>query len=57
MSHFLEVLGEKLLKTQDHDSLCQKLLDLAQSMIFPAFSRNEPLFATFGRKVAQNVRP
>ena len=50
MSHFLQLLVEKLPKTQDHDSLCQTLLVVAKSMIFHAFSRNEPLFATFCRR-------
>ena len=57
MSNFLTVVAEKFLKTQNHDSLCQKLLDLAKLMIFRAFSRNEQLFATFDRKVAQNAIP
>ena len=57
MSHFLQRLAEKLPETEDHDNFGQKLPDLAQSMIFQAFSRNEPLFATLGGKVAQNARP
>ena len=51
MSHFLQLLAEKLMKTPKSSSLLERLLVLAKSMIFHAFSRNEPLFATFGRKV------
>ena len=57
MSNFLTVVAEKFLKTQNHDSLCKKLLGLAESMICYALSPNEPLFGSFGRKVAENARP
>ena len=43
------------MKTLERDSLLEKLSVLAKSTIFHAFSRNEPLFATFFRKVDQNL--
>ena len=51
ISHCLELLAEKLIKTAKHASLSEKLLVLAKSMIFHAFSRNGRLFLTFGQKV------
>ena len=45
MSHFLQLFAEKLTKTPKHGSLLEKLLVLAKSMIFRAFSRNDSLFA------------
>ena len=55
MSHFLQLFAENSTKTAKHDSLLEKLLVLAKSMIFRAFSRNEPLFATFCSIVDQNA--
>ena len=55
MSNFLQLFLEKLVKTSKRDSLLEKLSVLAKSTIFQAFSRNEPLFATFFQKVDQNV--
>ena len=51
ISKLLQVLAEKLMKTPKQASLLEKLVVLAKSMIFHAFSRNERLFLTFGRKV------
>ena len=45
MSHFLQLYAEKLTKTPKHGSFLEKLLVLAKSMIFRAFSRNDSLFA------------
>ena len=45
ISHFLQLFAEKLTKTPKHGSLLEKLLVLAKSMIFRAFSRNGSLFA------------
>ena len=55
MSHFLQLFAEKFTKTPRHGSFLEKLQVLAKSMIFRAFSRNEPLFATFSWKVDQNA--
>ena len=55
MSTFLQLLGKKLMKAPKHASFLEKLLVLAKSMIFHAFSRNEQLFATFGRKLDENA--
>ena len=55
MSHFLQLLAEKLMKTPKSSSLLEKLLVLAKSIIFHAFSRNDRLFATFGRKDDENA--
>ena len=43
--YFLQLFAEKLTKTPKHGSLFEKLLVLAKSMIFRAFSRNDSLFA------------
>ena len=56
MSHFLEISSEKLIKTSKRDSLLQKLQVLAKSTIFHAFSRNEPLFATFFQKLIKTSK-
>ena len=55
MSHFLPLFSEKFVKTSKSHSLLEKLSVLAKSTIFDAFSRNEPRFATFLRKVRQNL--
>ena len=55
MSNFLQLFAEKFTKTPKHGSFLEKLQVLAKSMIFRAFSRNEPLFATFSWKVDQNA--
>ena len=55
MSHFLELFSEKFMKTSKYDGLLEKSQVLGKSMMFDAFSRNEPLFATFFRKVRQNL--
>ena len=55
ISHFLHLFAEKLTKTLKHDSFIEKLQALVISMIFRAFWRNEPLFATFCWKVHQNA--
>ena len=55
MSHFFQLFAEKFTKTPKHGSFFEKLQVLAKSMIFRAFSRNEPLFATFSSKVDQNA--
>ena len=55
MSNFLQLLAEKLMKTPKSSSFLEKLLILAKSMIFCAFSRNERLFLTFGQKVYENA--
>ena len=55
MRHFLELFSEKLIKTSKRDSLLEKLRVFAKSIIFHAFSRNEPLFATFLGKVDENL--
>ena len=43
--YFSQLFAEKLTKTPKHGSLFEKLLVLAKSMIFRAFSRNDSLFA------------
>ena len=55
MSDFLQLLAKKLMKTAKHASLPEKLLVLAKSMIFHAFSRNGRPFASFGPKVDENA--
>ena len=55
MIHVLELFSENFMKTSKPDSFLEKLQLLAKSMIFHAFSRNEPLFPTFFRKVDQNL--
>ena len=55
MRQFLQLFSEKFVKTSKHDSLLEKVEVLAKSMIFHAFSRNEPPFASFFRKVHQNL--
>ena len=55
MSHFLQPFPEKFVETSKRDSLLEKLQVLAKSMIFHAFSRNEPLFATFFQKDDQKL--
>ena len=55
MTNFFQHLAEKLMKTPKSSSLLEKLLVLAKSIIFHAFSRDERLFATFGRKVDENA--
>ena len=56
MSHFLQLFAEKLTKTPKHGSFLEELQVLAKSMIFRAFSRNEPFSATFCWKVHRNVK-
>ena len=55
MRHFLELFAEKFTKTPKHDSLLEKLQDLAKSMIFRCFSRNEPPVGSVCSKVDQNA--
>ena len=55
MSHFLQLFAEKLTKTPKHGSFVEELQVLAKSMIFRAFSRNEPFSATFSWKNDQNA--
>ena len=55
MSHFLQLFAEKLSKTRKNGSFLEELQVLAKSMIFRAFSRNEPFFATFSWKDDQNA--
>ena len=55
MSHFLQHFSEKFIETWKRDSLLEKLPVFFRSTIFDDFSRNEPLFATFLRKVHQNL--
>ena len=55
MSLFLQLFSKKLLKTSKRDSVLEKLSNFAKLTIFQLFSRNEPLFATFLRKVDQNL--
>ena len=54
-SHFLQLFSEKFIETWKGDSLLEKFPVFAKSMIFYGFRRNEPLFATFIRKVHPNV--
>ena len=56
MSNFLHLFSENLVNTSKRDSLLEKLSVLAKSTIFQAFSRNQPLFATFFRKNRQKPR-
>ena len=55
MSHFLQLFFENFVKTSKPDSFLEKMQLLSKSTIFHAFSRNEPLFRTFFRKVDQNL--
>ena len=56
MSHFFHLFAEKFTKTLKHGTFIEKLQALSKSMIFRAFWRNEPLFATFCWKVHQKGR-
>ena len=51
MRQFLQLFAEKFIETSKHGSLFEKLQVLTKSMIFRAFSRNQPLFPTFSLKV------
>ena len=55
MSNFLQLFYEKFVKTSKRDNFLEKLSVLVKSTIFHAFSRNEPLFVTFFRKVDKNL--
>ena len=55
MSEFVQLLAEKLTKTPKDASLLGKFLVWAKSMIFYAFSRNDKLSPTFGRKLDENA--
>ena len=55
MSHFLQLFSEKFIQISKGDSLLEKLPVLVKFVIFDGFSRNEPLFATFFRKVHRNL--
>ena len=55
MSHFLQLFAEKLTKMPKHGSFIEELQVLAKSMIFRAFSRNDPFSATFSWKNDQNA--
>ena len=56
MSNFFQLFSERFVKPSKPHSLLEKLQVLAKSMIFHAFSRNEPFFfATFFQKVTQNL--
>ena len=55
ISKLLQVLAEELMKKTKNASFLEKLPVSATSMIFHAFSRNEQLSATFGRKVDENA--
>ena len=56
MRQFLQVFAEKFIETPKHNSLFEKLQVLTKSMIFRAFSRNEPLSPTFSLKVHRNAK-
>ena len=55
MSHFFHLFAEKLTKTLKHSSFIEKCQAFSKSMIFRAFWRNKPFFATFCWKVNQNA--
>ena len=55
MSLFFQVSCKKLLKTSKRDSFLEKLSNFAKLAIFQLFSRNEPLSATFFRKVREKL--
>ena len=55
MSHFLQLFSEKFIQISKGDSLLKKLPVLVKFVIFDGFTRNEPLFATFFRKVHRNL--
>ena len=55
MRHSLGLLCEKIVKTPKHVGFFEKVASFKKSTIFPVFSRNEALFATFGQKVRQNA--
>ena len=52
----LQLFAEKFIETSKHGSVFKKLQVLTKSMIFRAFSRNEPLFPTFSLKVHRNAK-
>ena len=55
MSHFFANFSEKFIKTSKHVGFLEKSEGLAKSMIFHVFSRNQRPFATFLRKVHENL--
>ena len=56
MRNFLRLFSEKFIKREKHASFVKKLILLAETMIFHAFSGNEALFATFSWKLDQNAK-
>ena len=54
MSHSLQLLAKKFVKTPKHGGFFQKCPFFAKPTSCRVFSRNEALFATFGGKVCQN---
>ena len=52
----MQLFAEKFIETKKHGSLFEKFQVFIKSMIFRAFSRNEPLFPTFSLKVHRNAK-
>ena len=55
MSHFLQLFSENFIQISKRHSLFEMFPVLAKSMRCRAFSRNEPLFEPFIRKVHPNL--
>ena len=56
MRHFLQLFPERSSKCKDIVVCSKSYKDLAKSMIFRAFLRNEVLFTTFSWKVDRNAK-
>ena len=52
----MQLFAEKLTQTPKHGCFLEELLYLAKSMIFRAFSRNEPLLQLFAEKLTKTLQ-
>ena len=51
----MQLFSEKFIQMSKGDRLLENVPVFVKSIIFDSFSRNEPLFATFVRKVHRNL--